>query len=440
MDLSSDDEDGVLQSCQPQQTLPSFSPAFVKDIQEKSTSARVRPPQAPTSNFTSNGFPMHRKRIGPSKFKEARSDANGTASKPDATLTQPPSFSQPSTDETFSQRERREIDKENNRRLASMSEAEIDQERKDLMQGLSPNLLQRLLRRANMEEDDQPQDFPGIVSTKADTSHPLEQGKLPVSKLAAKRVAFAEAEDNGGLPEVPDGRNDIEVDSAHENGSSEPAPPPSILTDPLPSGLPPLIHFPKAPSQQEPDLDPNSTTFLTDLHTKYFPDTPIDPSILAWMSDPTPTDTTYSPSASDLPITALRFSFRGKLIPPALSTQIPTTKGLHHHGDSPGSAGYTIGELAHLARSSFPSQRCIAFQTLGRILYRLGKGEFVGGEEGDVVEQGLWACVRQGRVLNTLKEEATKKGGHVSAKAYAVDALWLWRMGGGKEPIEVGAN
>lgn len=433
VDLPSDDEGGAHESHHSQQ--PSFSPAFVKDIQEK----QARPPQAPTGNSSTRGFPVHKKRTGISRFKQARSGANGTASSTDATLSQPPASLQHNSDETFAQRERREIDEENNRRLASMSDAEIEQERNDLMQGLSPALLQRLLRRANMEEDKQPQDFPGIATAETETTHAPTQVDSPASKPPIKHVTFAEAEADGEMPEVADSRDD-EIDSPLDNEPSEPAPPPSILTDPLSSGVPPSIHFPKPPSQQDPDLDPDSTTFLTDLHTKYFPNTPFDPSTLAWMSDPNPTDITYSPSASELPITAMRFSFRGELIPPALSNQIPTTKGLHHHGDSPGSAGYTISELAHLARSSFPSQRCMAFQTLGRVLYRLGKGEFAGGEEGEVMDRGLWACMRQGRVLDTLKEEVAKKGGHVSAKAYATDALWLWRMGGGKEPIEVGAN
>ena len=35
-------------------------------------------------------------------------------------------------------------------------------------------------------------------------------------------------------------------------------------------------------------------------------------------------------------------------------------------------AGYTLGELAHLARSTLAGQRCLSIQTLGRILHKLG--------------------------------------------------------------------
>lgn len=78
--------------------------------------------------------------------------------------------------------------------------------------------------------------------------------------------------------------------------------------------------------------------------------------------------------------------------------------GLHHHADAPEAAGYTIPELARLARSSFPAQRCIAFQTLGRILYRLGAGHY--GPDGTDLVDGLWRCVDQGRVLEMLQRAA----------------------------------
>jgi len=49
------------------------------------------------------------------------------------------------------------------------------------------------------------------------------------------------------------------------------------------------------------------------------------------------------------------------------------------------------------------------------------------------LEKGLWACIKEGRVLETLQQEVNKQGGHMSAKAYATEALWLWQQGGGKQ-------
>ncbi|RPB07570.1 hypothetical protein P167DRAFT_495542, partial [Morchella conica CCBAS932] len=169
--------------------------------------------------------------------------------------------------------------------------------------------------------------------------------------------------------------------------------------------------------------------FFTHLHTKYFPTLPPDPSKLAWMHAPTPSeDLSYHPSQPSLPVSALRFDFRGDLLPPRTSRELPSNLGLHHHADAPNAAGYTVPELARLARSAFPTQRCMAMQMLGRILYKLGKGVY-GVEE---ITQGLWRCMEEGRVIAGLEEAAAgRMGGHLSVKAYATDALWLWQKGGG---------
>ena len=74
----------------------------------------------------------------------------------------------------------------------------------------------------------------------------------------------------------------------------------------------------------------------------------------------------------------------------------------------------------------------MAYQTLGRILYRLGIGTF--GDEEEELAQGLWKCVEEGRVLETLVTEAGRGEGegNRSCQITAVEAVWLWRKGGGK--------
>lgn len=54
-----------------------------------------------------------------------------------------------------------------------------------------------------------------------------------------------------------------------------------------------------------------------------------------------------------------RFDFHGRLLSFEESISISPAKGLHHHGEEPALAGYTIYELLHLARSSFASQAII---------------------------------------------------------------------------------
>jgi len=199
------------------------------------------------------------------------------------------------------------------------------------------------------------------------------------------------------------------------------------------------VHWPQP---TEPDLDPNSTTFLEDLHSKYFPTLSHDPSKLEWMQ-PATSPSPYDPSAAGIAPRDVRFDFRGALLPPSVAAALPTNLGLHHHGAAPDAAGYTVAELARLARSAFPAQRCLALQTLGRVLFRLGRGDF--GDEADVavveppevgeraaLAKGLWNEVEQGRVLDTLREEAAKLNGHRTCKALAEEALWNWQRGGGR--------
>jgi hypothetical protein len=110
-----------------------------------------------------------------------------------------------------------------------------------------------------------------------------------------------------------------------------------------------------------------------------------------------------------------------------------------------------------------PGQRCIAIQTLGRILHKLGKGkynivpEFVPDEDEDDNEAGMaqevqqpdeealkqaatkfdqmfWGVIDELRIIETLEEcadEALTR--NMSVRNYAIEALWLWKQGGGNK-------
>lgn len=69
-----------------------------------------------------------------------------------------------------------------------------------------------------------------------------------------------------------------------------------------------------------------------------------------------------------------RFDFEGNLIAP--DQEVPVTSALHHHGNQPELAGYTLDELFHLARSKFNQQRVLALQTLANILRKCQLGEY----------------------------------------------------------------
>jgi RNA polymerase II-associated protein 1 len=44
------------------------------------------------------------------------------------------------------------------------------------------------------------------------------------------------------------------------------------------------------------------------------------------------------------------------------------TAALHHHGENPEAAGYTLDELFHLSRATILQQRVIALQTIANII------------------------------------------------------------------------
>ncbi|KAK8196934.1 RPAP1-like protein [Phyllosticta capitalensis] len=423
--------------------LPAFS--FVGDVQERVAKA----PSAPSLKATPTGFPAHKKRTRVSAFKQQR---NQKSSDDVATTPAPAEESAPPPaqhEKTFDETERRRIDEENRQRLAEMTPDEIEHERQELFASLNPKFLEMMLKRANLDEGRNETNFSS--STDAPTQQQPARRRDP--DAPKKKVAFAEEEP----PEPPSAPKPATVEEDEEDQTT-----PSISAIKENAMSPaPAIHFPQPP--QPPTLDPNSDTFLEDLHAKYFPNLPADPSSLSWAAPlPTPDSAAdraspYHPSLDTLDAADIRFDFNGAMVPPRAARALPVTLGLHHHGAAPEAAGYTVPELALLARSAVPAQRCMAIQTLGRLLYRLGRGEF--GVEGTIevdgpevlkegheaqlaaqqgrhladLARGLWDQVEEHRVVETLSEEVNRRGGHLTAKACAEEALWLWRKGGGRK-------
>ncbi|PMD67222.1 uncharacterized protein K444DRAFT_639244 [Hyaloscypha bicolor E] len=427
VDFSDDEDERSSNSILPSDAIPSISSAFIGDIKERTTTA----PAAPKLKTTPTGFPEHKKRTRISAFKQQRggsarpatTDTHNAFALPTSQATPTNASSLTQKDPRFEESERRRIDQENKQRLESMSTEEIEEERRELLAALDPSLVERLLKRANLDEG------------RGDTG--IEP---PSTKVEEDTKAEVPKQEVAGVPAPTPVGKAVPMKSVKFEDDAEPTEP--IGLQPVPNisaisvaDIPhPTIHFPTAPSA--PELDPSDPSFLENLHSKYFPNLPADPSKLAWMA-PIPThgsvadqESPYYPAHEALPASALRFDFRGGILPPRISRAMPTMKGLHHHGEAPEAAGYTVPELARLSRSAFPAQRCISFQTLGRLLYRLGRGEW-GDEDGEVTK-GLWRCVEEGKIIQTLEEAASAEGGHQGTKIYAVEALWLWQKGGGK--------
>ncbi|KAI5790218.1 RPAP1-like protein [Geopyxis carbonaria] len=373
---------------------------FIGDIIEKPTTAPVAPTLPTTTSTT--GFPTHKKRVpkGPSRFKLRTQQQ------------QQQQQQQPQNEST----ERQRISDENDQRIAAMSPERIEEERGELLAKLDPALVERLLKRRP------PVAEPAPVAT------PPPRARTP--EPPATEFKSPDASRPDPIPKPPP----KQINSGDYYDPDDAAPP--LYDENL---FPPTAsyHFPRAPVPSGPPLDPSSPDFLSSLHEKYFPDLPSDPTKLAWMAPVSADeDLAYHPSQSSTTASALRFDFSGTLIPPSTARELPVTLGLHHHADAPNAAGYTIPELSRLARSTVPAQRCMAIQLLGRVLYRLGAQKYrVNGVT--EVEEALWRCIADAKILESLEEAAAAKSGGLSVKAYATDALWLWQKGGGKRPAEV---
>lgn len=435
VNLDADDEPDEVQSTRSAQ-IPGFSLGLVGDIKERTASSNGKPPAPPTSKNSVAGFPAHKTRTGPSRYKQSRETQTKDLSQPNIHAGPDVASPHPSklegSDGNGSAASGRHssmthkskdpsIDKENKQRLAQMSDEEIGEARKELMEGLSSSLIERLLKKANLDE--------GRNDTRGEMRPDLDEVSLS-SKPSLKKVTFEEPKtEQDPIPTMGPSR------PSSSDPDAPPLHPPSDLQPASESPLPlPNMHFPQPP--KPPDLDPSDPNFLSALHSNYFPSLPSDPSTMAWMTPIDPQserESVYSPTQESFTPSSLRFDFRGHLLPPRLSAQIPQTKGLHHHAHAPSSAGYTIPELAHLARSAFPSQRCIAYQTLGRVLYRLGRGDF--GREGEDLCEGLWGLMDQGRVVEGMVAAAARgdEGGNRSVWVTATEASWLWRKGGGRK-------
>ncbi|XP_061751810.1 RNA polymerase II-associated protein 1 isoform X2 [Nerophis ophidion] len=104
----------------------------------------------------------------------------------------------------------------------------------------------------------------------------------------------------------------------------------------------------------------------------------VEPDKLEWMGNlPAPRKTRTKQAMQ------ARFDFNGSLIPP--TEDLPTHLGLHHHGEEPERAGYSLQELFLLSRSQLIQQRTLALSTLGNILSKARAGEYHSTLKGSIL-------------------------------------------------------
>lgn len=366
--------------------------------------------------------------------------------------------------------EKAQIHQENIEILSRMSLEEREEAKQELLDTLDPAILQMLMNRANRGKNStekpsaqhQSSDEPveGALGTWVGGEHPDD---LKESAQKAKEEPEKEAETNNRpktirfdskarvvhinqalkVEDVPKADEDdewedyedlhpVDIDDAKHASDSH------VIKEAQ-------VHFPK-PCEPFEHLDINDPHFNEKLHEKYFPDLPQNVSKLDWMK-PTveaPVNVEYES------IMDVRFDFKGDIINSQNIEELnKQNTGLHNHSANPELPGYTLSELGHLLRSTFPGQCCIAARTLGRIMYKLGKLEYQiqehideTDEQGKINDQGQigqfevesWKLINNLQILDLLHHLSSDNQKNLSIKNYAIDALWLWKQGGGNSP------
>lgn len=357
------------------------------------------------------------------------------------------------------------IHEENLQALKQMSPEAIERERQELMESLDPRLVQKLIRNMDRRASEKQQSlFPemeGAAGTWVGGNR--ENGQLP--SLSDDQVDKALEVQSGARPEQKSvSFADEPAEASDRQAFSEEALPKESLQDLDADDVAPLdfqaaqsidhmsnkdlfqdVHFMKPEESQDEKLDLDDPDFDDKLHEKFFPDLPKDVEKLKWMQplpDTEPADTVIED------VSQCRFDFNGNLVPPTREIKSTIHSALHHHSDDPHLAGYTIPELQRLSRSTFAAQRAISVQTLGRILYKLGKQSYYqlipevdpetykeeGSAQGVInkIYSMFWDLCSDCRILDCLQDAADEtKTRHLSVRNYALEALWLWKQGGG---------
>ncbi|CCK70686.1 Rba50p KNAG_0F00140 [Huiozyma naganishii CBS 8797] len=358
--------------------------------------------------------------------------------------------------------EAQRIHNENLAKIGNMSEEQILEERRQLLESLDPKLIRNLLQNVNKRLD-QPlfAEIEGASGTWVGGANKNALNNLPslsedqVNK--ALEIPAREKKNNGDShPQLEHAKDLYEVRDGNVEDADDIAPLEYQVAQSIDhmknEDLLNDVHFMKkknTPNEREGEpLDINDPDFNDKLHEKYFPDLPKDVDKLQWMQEvPSLPEDDGSKFVID-DVSKIRFDFRGNLVPPTRQIETTSRSALHHHSVDPQLAGYTLDELTRLARSTFASQRCIAIQTIGRILYKMGKQNYYQlvpeveaetyKEEGNIrnimnkIYSMFWDLIKDLQTIETLQLASDEhKTRSLSVRTYATDALWLWKKGGG---------
>ncbi|XP_074548093.1 RNA polymerase II-associated protein 1 isoform X2 [Halichoeres trimaculatus] len=225
------------------------------------------------------------------------------------------------------------IHRENQAKIQAMTQAEIAEEQRKLVSQLDPRLVEFVRSR-------RAQSVPSSASPSRQPQGKSSEGKFPLDNLSRESDSSSAAAVSENTPEV----------EMEEEEEEEMSAPPALTEEDLPvKPQKEWIHMNK-----------------------------LEPEKLEWMRKlPAPRRKGTKKAMQ------ARFDFAGNLIPP--TEDLPTHLGLHHHGEEPERAGYSLQELFLLSRSKATPQRCLALSTLAHILSKARAGEYASVLTGSVM-------------------------------------------------------
>ncbi|KAL6929267.1 hypothetical protein ACO0SA_002607 [Hanseniaspora valbyensis] len=367
---------------------------------------------------------------------------------------------------------------ENINLMMNMSSEQITHERQEIMDNMNPKVLEKLIKRFsaknkisndnkddNEEEEDMPlftnidtnkywvggtnimKDLPKLDDSKVDDILNVHSKDAP-KKIDLRHVKFEDdmADLKSDNEEIEEEEEEINIEYPPiENEDDYATDDYQILQKMKDTDSKELlkdVHFvtKKQMAQYEP-LSIDDPEFEEKLKEKYFPDLPAEIDKLKWMENEEDSNITNNKVIDT--VADLRFDFKGNLCAP--QQDISTTKdGLHHHAENPDLKGYTLEELQTYALSTYPGQKCIALQTLGRIMYKIKAERYyqlipeidqeqfdeLNGDITPIIEQiygMLWSWLKHLKIVEIIESNLNAK--NLSIKNYATEAIWMLKQG-----------
>ncbi|CAI8498689.1 unnamed protein product [Hanseniaspora opuntiae] len=361
-----------------------------------------------------------------------------------------PEEPKPFNNEDMTEAER--IHLENINLMMGMSTDQIEKERQEIMNNMNPKVLEKLIKRFSNAQSKDNDDSSLPIFTDIDTNKYWVGGTNKISDLPKlddskvnqilnisedKKVRFEEPEPQEEVelnyPEI-ENEDDYVTDDYQFLQKMKDTDSKELLKD---------VHFvtKKQIEEYEP-LSIDDPEFEKKLKDKYFPELSTEVDKMKWM-EPLEDDSNITNNKVIDTVADLRFDFKGNLCAP--QAEVESTKdGLHHHAENPDLKGYTLEELQNYAMSTYPGQKCIALQTLGRIMYKVKAERYyqlipeidqeqfdkLDGDITPIIEQiygMLWAWINHLKIVEIIESNLSNK--NLSIKNYATEAMWMLKQG-----------